>query len=285
MITFDRPESLEEACLALAAADGEAKVYGGGTAIQILLKQGLLDVSRFVDLARVPGLDGVEPTGESLRIGALTTLRRVETDPLVREAAPLFAQACAHAANPRVRNTATIGGNLSHGDYRLDPPAALLALGAWAEVASPRGPRTIPLDAFFVDLLETALAPDEVFVAVHVPPAPAGAAGGYVKLSSQAANDWPCASVAALLADAPDGRRTLRLGLSAVAHVPLVREIDVTGDDVDQAVERAVADADEVIDPIPDVRGSAEHKRRLARVAVADSVRASWEEARVAGRP
>ena len=139
-----RPRTLAEAC-ELLAADERAMAYGGGTAIQIRRR---LEPA-FVDLSAVPGLDRLSGGETGLRVGPMVTIRRMETDPLVARVAPLAAAAYGKVANPRVRNAATVGGNLSCGAYRLDPPAALLALGAVVEATSVRGVRRIALADFF----------------------------------------------------------------------------------------------------------------------------------------
>lgn len=273
-----RPDTVAEAC-ELLAADADAMAYGGGTAIQILRKQRVLFASSFVDLSRVAGLDELSAGDGYVRAGPMVTIRRMETHPLVRKHAPLAATACGNVASPRVRNTATIGGNIAHGDHRLDPPVALLALGAAVEVTSVRGSRTIAAADFFVDFLQTALAPGELITAITIPAPPPGAAWAYVKLSSLSANDWPCASAAALLARDDSGGLRLRLGLGALAPVPRLAEIDVTGRREDEAVEAALAAAGNLMDPIADIRGSAAYKRTLGQVAVEDAVRQTWKEA------
>ena len=139
-----RPRTLAEAC-ELLAADERAMAYGGGTAIQIRRR---LEPA-FVDLSAVPGLDRLSGGETGLRVGPMVTIRRMETDPLVARVAPLAAAAYGKVANPRVRNAATVGGNLSCGAYRLDPPAALLALGAVVVATSVRGVRRIALADFF----------------------------------------------------------------------------------------------------------------------------------------
>ncbi|MDT7663949.1 MAG: aerobic carbon-monoxide dehydrogenase medium subunit [Pseudonocardiales bacterium] len=273
-----RPGTLAEVCALLAELD-QPMVYGGGTAVQILLKQGVLFASDLVDIARVPGLDRIEETAEGLRVGAMVTLRRMETDPVVRRLAPLAAQVYARVANPRVRNTASVGGNLAHGDYRLDPPTALLALDARVELTSAGGTRLVPVREFFTGFQETALAEGELVTAVRIPAQPSPAAA-FVKLSSLSVNDWPCASAAALLV--PTGRRRerweLRMGLGALAAKPEYLSLEVPGGaTVDEVLEAAQRAADQVIDPIPDVRGGVEFKRRLGLVAVRDAVRAAWD--------
>jgi carbon-monoxide dehydrogenase medium subunit len=271
-----RPETVEEAC-ALLAADPSAMAMGGGTAIQILRKQGILFVESFVDLSMIPGLRDISRTPDGLRAGPMVTVRRMETTPLVRDVAPLAAAAYGKVANPRVRNTASIGGNVAHGDYRLDPPVALLALGGAIEATSAEGTRTITADAFFVDFQQTDLRPGELVTAIEIPAPPAGATASYAKLSSLSANDWPSASAAALLAPSAAGGLTLRLAIGALAPVPRLGAADVTGRTEEDVVEAALEIAETLMDPIPDVRGGVEYKRIIGRVAVEDAVRGAWK--------
>jgi carbon-monoxide dehydrogenase medium subunit len=264
------------------AGRDDAMVYGGGTAVQILEKQGVLFASHLVDLSRIPGLAGIEETADGVRIGPMTALRTVETSPVVRRVAPLAARVYAHVANPRVRNTASVGGNLAHGDYRLDPPTALLVLDATVELTSSEGTRTMPLREFFVDFQVTAVRPGEIITAVEIPRQDEAAGSWFAKLSSLSANDWPCASAAALVTAAGRfgrGTRRIRLGLGAVAPTPVFIEIEVAaGADEDKAAGAARSAAEPLIDPIPDVRGGVDFKRHLAHVAVEEAVRHSWEE-------
>ena len=276
MIPLHRPRSLEEACVLLDTLD-QPMVYGGGTAIQILIKQGVLFAENFVDISAVPGLDAIDETAEGFRVGPMVTVRRMETDPRVRSRSGLAAQAYGRVANPRVRNTASVGGNIAHGDYRLDPPTALLALGARIGLTSVRGSRTVPAREFFVDFQLTAVEPGELITSIEVPAAPAGAGSAYVKLSSLSENDWPAASVAALLERGND-RQVLRLGVGALAPVPRFVDLDVTGSDLEQTVKSAVEAVDAQLDPIPDVRGSVAYKRQLGLVATQDAVRQAWKD-------
>lgn len=267
--------SLEEACSLLDTLD-DPLVYGGGTAIQILIKQGVLFAGSLVDVGGIPGLGAIEPSGSGIRVGAMASLRSMETGASIRELAPLAAMAYAEVANPRVRNTASVGGNIAHGDYRLDPPTALLVLGARVELASVRGTRSVPVREFFVDFQLTAIEPGELITALEVPASEPGASHAYVKLSSLGANDWPAASVAAQL----DSERTvLRLGLGALAPVPRFVEVPLGAGGVDDAVQAALHAVEPALDPIPDIRGGAAYKRQLGLVATEDAVRRAWKGA------
>ena len=277
MSRVHRPASAEEAAEMLAALD-DAMVYGGGTAIQILLKQGLLFTEHFVDLTGIPRLREVETTDDAVNVGPMTSLRRMETDPLVRRMVPVAAQAYAKVANPRVRNTASVGGNLAHGDYRLDPPTALVVLDAVVSLTSAQGTREVSIREFFVDFQQTAVRRDELITGIRIPRQPTGAVGAYRKISSLSVNDWPCASAAALAVPVGD-EIEVRLGLGALAPTTLYLAFDVTPDmDEQQAVQAALDIADSAMDPIADVRGSVGYKAHLGRVAVEDAVRHTLKE-------
>jgi len=276
MIPGHQPRSLEEACALLDTLD-EPMVYAGGTAIQILIKQGVLFAGNLVDISCVPGLDDIEETADGFRVGPMVSIRRMETDSRVRGRSRLAADAYGRVANPRVRNTASVGGNIAHGDYRLDPPTALLALDARVGLTSVRGSRTVPARKFFVDFQATAVEPGELITSIEVPAAPAGAGSAFVKMSSLSENDWPTASVAALLDRGPE-RQILGLGLGALAPVPRFVELDVTGSDLEETVKAAIEAVDPLLDPLPDVRGSVSYKRQLGLVATEEAVRSAWRD-------
>ena len=277
MIALHRPRSLEEALSLLDTLDSPM-VYGGGTAIQILIKQGVLFAENLVDLGTVPGLDEVNEGPNGFRAGSMVSIRTMERHPRVVERAPLVATTYGKVANPRVRNTASIGGNIAHGDYRLDPPTALLALSADVVLASVRGTRTVPAREFFVDFQLTALEPGEMVLALEIPAQPAGTTAAYAKLSSMAVNDWPVASAAALLDPVGQAQRMLRLGLGALAPTPVFVDVDVSGLGREDCVEAALEAIHPLMEPLPDVRGSVEYKRQLGLVATREAVEGAWKD-------
>jgi carbon-monoxide dehydrogenase medium subunit len=280
VVAYHYPERVDEACALLASRE-EPMVYGGGTAIQILLKQGLLFPSDLIDIAGVAGLADLTETPTGLRAGPMVSIRRMETDPLVRRIAPLAAQVYGHVANPRVRNTASVGGGIAHGDYRLDPPTALLVLDAQVEITSTTGQRRVPAREFFIDLQQTALRRGEMVTAIEIPRQPKSAGAWFAKLTSLSRNDWPCASACVLVVDTPGDRRQVRLGLGALAHIPVFTQFELPADSSpDDVVDAAGQAAEPLIKPIADLRGSAAYKKRLGMVAVEEAVRQSWKEDR-----
>lgn len=271
--SFDllQPRTLAEASDFLVKHGDDARAIAGGTTIIILMKQRALHYPFLVDLQSIPGLNRIEQKADGLRIGALTTHRAIELSPLVRSACPVVAEAFRHIGNVRVRETASVGGNLAHADYRLDPPPPLLLLGAEVTVFGPDGMRVIPLKDFFRGMYETALKPGEILVEVKIPPMPQESKAVYLRYSTLSANDWPCLGVAALLSVNNGRCKELRLALGGLAATPvLIRGLDFVSDqELDEpAVQAVLRVIDEQITPFSDLRGSEWYKRQMAGVFV-----------------
>src|SRR6266540_1247975 len=199
--SFDllQPRSLPEAVELLAKHGDEARVIGGGTTLVILMKQRALYYPYLVDLQTIPGLNEIKNEADGVRIGALVTHRAVELSPAIRRSFPVVGEAFSHIGNVRVRETASVGGNLAYADYRLDPPPPLLLLKSEVTLFGPGGSRVIPLKNFFKGMYETALEPGEILVDVKVPYMPPGSKAVYLRHSALSANDWPCLGVAAFV--------------------------------------------------------------------------------------
>lgn len=274
---YVRPTTLEEAIGALADANGEAHVMAGGTSLALLMKNGLVSDGLIVDLGAVPGLAGIRlADGGRLEIGALASLRRVERDPLVRERQPALADAVSRVATVRIRNQGTIGGNLAHADPAQDPPAILLALDAEVDVTGPNGSRTVPLADLFVDVFETSLAPDEILTTVRVPAPAQGSRARYEKFLPRTADDYATVSVAARVTVDDGSISDARVVVGAAGPTPIrvtAAEAALHGrpaNDVD--LEAVAAAARDAVDPVDDVRGSADYKREMAGVWAARAV-------------
>jgi aerobic carbon-monoxide dehydrogenase medium subunit len=270
-----QPRSVDEAVELLVKHGDEARAIGGGTTLIILMKQRALHYPYLVDLQTIPGLNQISTENDAVRIGALTTHRVVELSPVIREAFPVLSEAFSKIGNVRVRQTASVGGNLAHADYRLDPPPPLLVLGAEVYARGPNGSRTIPLKDFFRGLYETALEPGELIVDVRIPFMPANSKAVYVRYSSLSGNDWPCLGVAALMVERNGRSQELRLALGGVAATPLLIEgLDLIRDQsLDEgAIERLLDTVDEQISPSSDLRGSEWYKRKMVRVFIRKAI-------------
>jgi aerobic carbon-monoxide dehydrogenase medium subunit len=270
-----QPRSVDEAIELLVKHGDEARPIGGGTTLIILMKQRALHYPYLVDLQSIPGLDQISRESDGVRIGALATHRTVELAPLIRQAFPAIAEAFSQIGNVRVRQTASVGGNLAHADYRLDPPPPLLVLGTVVNTMGPNGSRNIPIKDFFRGLYETALEPGELIVDVKIPFMPPDSKAVYLRYSSLSGNDWPCLGVAAL-ASRQNGRcRELRLALGGVAATPLLIEgLDLVKDQSldDSVIDKLLGVVDEQISPSSDLRGSEWYKRKMVRVFVKKAI-------------
>jgi len=271
--SFDllQPRSLAEASDLLLKHRDEARPIAGGTTLVILMKQRAVHYPYLVDLQSIPGLNRIAKEVDGIRIGALVTHRTVELSRLVRNSFPVVAEAFSTIGNVRVRETASVGGNLAHADYRLDPPPALLLLKSEVTLFGPGGSRVIPLKNFFTGMYETALEAGEILVDVKIPNMPTGSKAVYLRHSALSANDWPCLGVAALVSKENGRVRELRLALSGLAATPVsvdglefVRDCSFD----DSVLDRILGIVDEQIAPFYDLRGSEWYKRRMARVFV-----------------
>lgn len=272
-ITYLRPQTAGEAIEALGRWGDDAKVVAGGTALVIMLQEGFVAPSCLVEVARIEELRGVEEAADELVVGAATTLWDLEASPAVRRRLPVLAETLHRVATVRVRSMATIGGNLAHGDPRLDPATLLLALGGSVTLRGPSGERRIPLEDLFVDELTTSLADDELLVSIHVPFLLDGSHAAYRKLVGQTVDDYGIVNVGVRV-DLDDLGRCdeVRLVLGGVGATPM-RAPDAEAVLRGTALEpAAVAEAAELArgtaDPVDDLRGSADFKRALVAVEV-----------------
>lgn len=266
-----QPRSLQEAVELLAKHGDDARAIGGGTTLVILMKQRAVHYPYLVDLQLIPGLAEIKNETDGVRIGAMVTHRMVELSPAIRRGFPVLAEAFRQIGNVRVRQTASVGGNLAHADYRLDPPPPLLVLGAEITAIGAKGSRTIPLNDFFRGMYETALEPGELLVDVKIPSMPANGRAVYLRYSTLSANDWPCLGVAALMVQENGRCRELRLALGGMATTPLlIAGLDFLRDQsLDHAaIEKVLNLVGEQISPFSDLRGSEWYKRHIAGVFV-----------------
>jgi carbon-monoxide dehydrogenase medium subunit len=271
---YRAPTSLPEAIELLAEQGDEAKLIAGGTALVIMMKQELVQPAYLVDLGRVAGLAGIQATENGLVIGALTTHRELETSPVVSRHLPSLAETFSRVATIRVRNMATIGGNLAHGDPNLDPPVTLLALGASVKLAGSDVDRVLPLDELFVDYYETAVEPTEILTEIEIPYLPPRTTAVFTKFTPRTEDDYGTVNVAVRLTADASGERceAVRIALGAVSSTCLRAtdaEAALLGQPLEEEAFREVAAlARAQTDPIADLRGSAEYKQEMAEVFV-----------------
>src|SRR5947207_3024897 len=168
---LEEPASLAEALALLDPDDPEVRAIAGGTALMLMMKSELYRPKRLVSLRRLePTLTGIHVVADGgLQIGAMTRLRDIERSDPVCAAAPVIPETLLTHSNVRVRNVATLGGNLAHADPHMDLPPVFIALHARVHVVGPAGEREIAVEDLFAGYLETVLANNELITAVIVP--------------------------------------------------------------------------------------------------------------------
>jgi carbon-monoxide dehydrogenase medium subunit len=250
------------------------RAIAGGTALMLMMKARLFQPARLVSLRRLNGqLRGIRDDGHGgLRIGAMTTLSEMERSPEIAARFPVVARALRTLSNVRIRNVATIGGHLAHGDPHMDLPPILITLGGRVRAVSRRGERWIDLEDLFVGYYQVAVERDELIVEVELPPTPEASRTAYVKYSALCADDWPAVGVAVRYRLDGDRITDCRLAVSAATERPVRvagAEAALAGEaPTPQAFARAADAASDEVEPLGDIRGSAAYKREMVRVHV-----------------
>ncbi len=285
---YHAPASIGEATDLLARLGEGAKVLSGGQSLIPLMKLRLASPGHVIDINGIPGLAYIREADGFLRIGALTRESDLDDSELVRTRYTLLFDTCQVIADPLVRNLATVGGNLAHGDPANDHPATMLALGALVVAVGPRGERRIPVASFFTGPFATALRSDEILVEIQVPSPPPRSGGAYLKLERKV-GDFATAGVATQLTLSADGIcERAGIGLTNVGSTPIKAEsaeAALQGNRLDEGTIKRAADlAAQAAQPSADLRGSAEYKKDLVRVLTARALRKAVERAGGAGR-
>lgn len=281
---YHEPQRLDEVFSLLQTHGAKARLLAGGTDLMVVFNRHNLDVEHLIGLQSVPGLAGIAD-GDGIRIGAMTTHRELELNPLLKAQATALTEACRTVGGVQIRNLGTVGGNICNASPAADTVPALLALEAAVVVTGPSGSRTLPLDQFILGPRRTALAPGEIVTAV-VLPAPAGRTGSaFLKAGRRKAMEISlCCVAAAVTLDAAGETCTeVRIALGAVAArgVRAVKaEAVLRGNKLtDALLAEAGALAATECSPITDLRGSAEYRRMLVESLVPRAVRSAAQRA------
>jgi carbon-monoxide dehydrogenase medium subunit len=277
--------SLAEAFAALGQHGEGAKLLAGGQSLVPALNLRLLAPEILIDLNGIAELRGVTVVGDRLRLGAMTRHVEIERSPLIREHAPLLADAVRHVAHPAIRSRGTIGGNLAHADPASEFPACMVALEAEIVVASAAGQRRIPAEDFFTGVYETALGPDDILVAVEIPVAPAGRRHAFIELARRS-GDYALVGIACTAQVAEGVLTELRPVFFAAGPRPIVARNAASclaGTQLNaDALAEAVAALGDELEPEDDLQITAAVRLHLARTLLRRAVAALVPEAGLA---
>lgn len=266
---YFRPKTIPEAIALLQQYGDEAKILSGGQSLIPLMKLRLARPGCLIDINQIAGLEYIQEAGGYLNIGGLTREADLEASGLVRLKYPIIFDTATLIADPQVRNLATVGGNLAHGDPANDHPATMLALGAQIVATGPQGERVIPVEDFFVSFFTTALEHEEILTEIRIPIPPPRSGGAYFKLERKV-GDFATVGVAAqVTVDDKGVCQKAGIGLTNVGPTPLKAkkaEDFLPGKPLDEAnMKQAAQLAAEDSQPSSDLRGPAEYKEAMVK--------------------
>ena len=274
------PTTLDDALSLLNDYGPEARVLAGGQSLIPMMKLQLAAPAHLVDINRIDGLADIREEDGALHIGCLTRESDLDASELVRSGYPILHDTTSVIADPLVRNLATVGGNLAHGDPANDHPATMVALGARVVARSSGGERVIPVADFFEGPLTTILAPGEILTGIRVPTPPPGSGNAYLKLERKV-GDYATAGVAVALTMQDGVCQQAGIGLTSVGPTPL--KANAAEDFLahkrldDETVREAARLAASEAQPTADLRGSEEYKRDMVRVLTGRAIRLALE--------
>ncbi len=264
-LQFHKPSSIEEAVSILSADEG-ARPLAGGQTLVAMMNGHLLEPSALVSLRSIEALRVCETGPEGMRIGAMVSHAEVERDARLVNGWAVVREAASQIAHPAIRSFGTMGGAVAHADPNADYPGALVAAGALIVATGPGGRRSIPAQDFFQDYLTTALDPGEILTDVLLPPAQPNTVGVYEKFS-RVDGDYATVSVAAVIGFDGGTCTSARVAIGSCGPIPLrsdACDAALVGTQLDEAsVAKAGAILAEAADPVDDVRGSADLRRKI----------------------
>jgi xanthine dehydrogenase small subunit len=265
------PRSLADAYALLA--EGHITPIAGGTDLMVALTGELGEPpERMLDLWQLDELRGIAMDGDAMVLGALTTYTEIRRSPLCREHLPVLVEAAATIGAAQIQNRGTIGGNVVNASPAGDTLPVLLALDASLVCGSASGEREVPATAFWPAYRRTALAPDELLLRIRFPLA-AGRETRFRKVGTRRAQSISKVVMALSYRVAGTAGTTgpwtdVRLALGSVAPTPIrasATEAALEGrpptpETADRAAETLAAE----LQPIDDVRSTAEYRRLVA---------------------
>jgi len=269
-----QPTSIQEAREIRAHHGPGGYFLAGGTDLVIAIKEKGLVPRYVVDLKKIESLSGIRenPADGSLVIGALTTMREIETSRVISRRFPFLSQSAAEVGSIQIRNRATIGGNIANATPSADVVPALLVLQAQVKISTAKGTQEVPLESAFLGPGKTIMAPGDILTEIMIPPAPVTLRGEYIKFSPREMMDLAYVGVAAVIVIEGNDKvcREARIALGAVSPVPMrarkAEAVLINHVINEESAERAGEIASTECSPISDVRASAEYRRHMVRV-------------------
>ena len=264
------PHTVRQAIALLQRHGNDARVVAGSTDFLIRWRQGLWQPKYVINLQHILGLDRIRFSPRNgLRIGSLTPVQSIESDPTIRERYSALATGATSFAGVQIRNLATIGGNICNASPAGDTLSALLAFGAECKIIGAEGERIVTLDKFFTGPGRTVLLEDEILVEIRLPTPKQDSGSLYIKHSPRGAMDIATVGVASVISLQNRGRvcRDVKIGLASVAPTPIrayTAEDMLRGQNITPDLLAAVAqETQNLASPIDDVRSTGAYRKSV----------------------
>jgi carbon-monoxide dehydrogenase medium subunit len=278
-VEYVRAQSIDEALRELSANDGAA-VLAGGQSLLNVLKNRVASVEVLVDISELAELRTIERGADgSLEIGACVTYDELDRSADVREGHAVLAEVAGHIEDQQIRSRGTIGGNCCLGDPTNNLPPLLIALGATMNIQGTSGVRSVAAEDFFFAFFSTAVAQGEILRSITVPPIPSGAGVGYQSLAVGADSKAIVRASAYVRANGTveDARVVLSIvGPRPIRHAGMEQRLRGGALSADAVAAASEAIGDD-IEPVGDSHGSADYRRRMARVLARRAVNEAIE--------
>jgi CO/xanthine dehydrogenase FAD-binding subunit len=277
-LSVERPRNFAHALKVLHESLGDERLVplAGGTDLFVYLHAGTQRGSRFLDLSTLTGMRVIRSGKGGLSVGAMATFDGIARD---RACAswPMLVQAARVVGAAQIQNRATLGGNIANASPAGDSLPVLLAYDATVHVASVRGERAIPFSELYTGYRRLAIEPDELIVAVTLPPRPVGARELFRKVGTRAAQSISKVVFAGLARFDRGVVGHVRLAWGSVAPTPvraLTAERALLGARPSPAAAQAAlaALADDIA-PIDDIRSERDYREAVARAVLAQFLR------------
>jgi carbon-monoxide dehydrogenase medium subunit len=267
---YHTPATVQEAIALLTQYGGEAKILAGGHSLLPIMNLRLAQPKALIDIGKIPGLSGIREENGTIVIGAMTTHYMVESSSLLKQKVPILPETAAVIGDVQVRNRGTIGGSIAHADPAGDLPAAAVALDVQLTAVGPRGERHLSAREFFVDILTTALQPEEILTEIRVPAMAPRTGSAYEKFPNPASRYAIVGAAVVVTMDDNGVCQKASVGLNGVTGKPVAAvgvEQALVGKRLnDQAIQEAAAKAADGLEPLGDIFASAAYRAHLARV-------------------
>ncbi len=276
------PQTLAEA-LNLLAKKKDVAVMAGGTDLVVKLKTGAeTEMKTMLDIKRIPELEGITVNADSVAVGATTKLADIEDNEVIKEKYVALYEALKAMAAIAVRHMGTIGGNFANASPVADTAGPVMVYGGTVKLVSAKGERTVPATEFFKGPGVSAKEYDELITEITLPVPPANSGAAFTKKTRVKA-DISKVSNTIYLEREGNKISALKIAMGAVAATPIMLN-DVAakyvGKEGTEATFAAIAaDAAAAIKPIDDVRSTAEYRKMVAKVIIADNLALAWKRA------